>query len=162
MYFAKMISSTFQLVDRGQDPRHGIWNDPVWVCLPCQHIISEFTERWKTTKPKTKRASTLKYECEKMAIARLDFNFISLSTQFRGRWELGLPTSSSVVHLRKMMLRTMFRSMQTFCERQISYTFTLCVCSRIGLLFIIFICSFYSPWATIGLLHHFGIVCALI
>ena len=92
--------------------------------------------------------------------------WLHLVTKFRGRWELGLPTSSSAVHLWKMMLHTMFRSMQTFCEQQISYTFTLCVCvcmcSQTGLLFIIFVCSLYSPWATIRLLHHFGFACALI
>ena len=31
-----------------------------------------------------------------------------------------------------------------------------------GLLFLTFVCSLYSPWATIRLLHHFGFVCALI
>ena len=34
--------------------------------------------------------------------------------------------------------------------------------ARIDLLFIIFICSLYSLWATVGLLHHFGFVCVLI
>jgi len=33
---------------------------------------------------------------------------------------------------------------------------------QLDLLFIIFICSLYSPWAMIMLLHHFGFVCALI
>ena len=33
---------------------------------------------------------------------------------------------------------------------------------QIDLLFIIFVCSPYSLWATIMLLHHFGFVCALI
>ena len=37
-----------------------------------------------------------------------------------------------------------------------------CVCARIDLLFIIFVCSLYSPWATIRLLHHFVFVRALI
>ena len=37
-----------------------------------------------------------------------------------------------------------------------------CVCARIDLLFIIFVCSLYSPWATIRLSHHFGFVCMLI
>ena len=37
----------------------------------------------------------------------------------------------------------------------------VCVCTRIDL-FIIFVCSLYSPWATIRLLHHFGFVCVLI
>ena len=35
-------------------------------------------------------------------------------------------------------------------------------CAQIGLLFITFVCSLYSPWATIRLLHHFGFVCVLI
>ena len=38
----------------------------------------------------------------------------------------------------------------------------LLFCARIDLLFIIFICSLYSLWATIRLLHHFGFVCVLI
>ena len=40
------------------------------------------------------------------------------------------------------------------------------MCTRIDLFIIfichIFICSLYSPWATIRLLHHFGFVCVLI
>ena len=44
---------------------------------------------------------------------------LRLITKARGRWELGLPTLSAVVHPRKMMLCTMFWSMQTFCEWQI-------------------------------------------
>ena len=28
-YLAKLISDNFQSVDRGHDPRHGIWNDPI-------------------------------------------------------------------------------------------------------------------------------------
>ena len=38
----------------------------------------------------------------------------------------------------------------------------VCVYARIDLLFIIFVCSLYSPWTTIRLLHHFGFVCVLI
>ena len=34
--------------------------------------------------------------------------------------------------------------------------------AQIDLLFIIFICSLYSMWATFRLLHHFGFVCVLI
>ena len=52
----------------------------------------------------------------------------------------------------------MFRSIQTFSvngkftER---YHF---FCARIDLLFTIFVCSRYGPWAAIRLLHHFGFV----
>ena len=68
-YFAKLISNIFQLVDGGHDPRHGIWNDPVYVV--CQHIIlSELTQRQKTTKLKTTPIDT-EYEYGSL-------NFISL------------------------------------------------------------------------------------
>ena len=30
------------------------------------------------------------------------------------------------------------------------------LCAQIDLLFIIFVCSLYSPWTTVRLLHHFG------
>ena len=52
----------------------------------------------------------------------------------------------------------MLRSIQTFSvngkftERYHIY------CARIDLLFTIFVCSRYRPWATIRLLHHFGFV----
>ena len=47
----------------------------------------------------------------------LNFNFlITQNCMVLGRQELGLPTSSSAVHLWKMMPRTMFWSMQTFHE----------------------------------------------
>jgi len=52
----------------------------------------------------------------------------------------------------------MFRSIQTF---YVHGKFTECyhiLCARIDLLFTIFICSRYRPWATIRLLHHFGFV----
>ena len=61
---------------------------------------------------------------------RLLLHFV---TKFHSRRELGLLTSSSAIHLQKMMPSTLFQSMQTFCEQQLYYTFLLfffffCVC----------------------------------
>ena len=67
----------------------------------------------------------------------LNFSFVSLRKSCR-RHELGLPTLSAVVHLRKMMPRTMFWSIQTLCERQIYWMFPL-FRARIDFLFPIFI-----------------------
>ena len=43
IHFAKLISDIFQSINRGHDPRYGIWNQA--VCLLCQRVISEFTQR---------------------------------------------------------------------------------------------------------------------
>ena len=50
----------------------------------------------------------------------------------------------------------MFRSIQTF---SVTGKFTEryhIFCAQIDLLFTIFVCSHYRPWATIRLVHHFG------
>ena len=55
----------------------------------------------------------------------------------------------------------MFWSIQTF---SVTSKFTAryhIFCARIDLLFTIFICSCYRPWATNTLLHHFGFVMCL-
>ena len=72
---------------------------------------------------------------------------LHLVTKFHGKQELGLPTASPAVLPRKMMPCTMFRAMQTFCEHQ----FFVCMNRPF---YYFFICSLYSPWATIRLLHH--------
>ena len=110
MYFAKLISNVFQLVKRGNNTRHGIWNNP--VCLVCQRIVlSEFTQKIEDYETENKT-------CVDTGI-QVRENGGSLDGKFHSRRELGLLTLSAVVHLRKMMLRMMFRSMQTFCEWQI-------------------------------------------
>ena len=58
----------------------------------------------------------------------------------------------------KMMLCTMLRSIQTFSVNGKFTELYHIFCARIELLFTIFICSRYRPWATIRLLHHFGFV----
>ena len=88
----------------------------------------------------------------------LNLNFILLLTKSCGRWDLGLPTSSAAVLPLKMMPCMMFQSIQTF---SVIGKFTECYhsfCAQIDLLFTIFVCSHYRPWATIRLLHHFGFV----
>ena len=104
-YFAKLISNIFRLVDRGHDPRRGIWNDP--VCLVCQSILSKFTQRQKTTKPIIKHASALEYEWQKMAAASTSAS--SRYSELHGGRELGLPTSSSAVHLHCANFEDCFR-----------------------------------------------------
>ena len=109
-YFAKLISNIFQLVDRGNNTKHGIWNNP--VCLVYQRIVlSEFTQTVEDYETENKTWVDTGIQVRE--------NGGSLDGKFRSRRELGLPTLSAVVHPRKMMPRTMFRSMQTFCEWQI-------------------------------------------
>ena len=52
----------------------------------------------------------------------------------------------------------------SLCKLFVNGKFTKCfyfLCARIDL-FITFVCSLYSPWATVRLLHHFGFVYVLI
>jgi len=67
-------------------------------------------------KPKTKRALTPNTNERKWHQPRFQ---PCLVTKSHGRCELGLLTLSAAVHLRKMMLRTTFRSIQTLSERKI-------------------------------------------
>ena len=83
---------------------------------------------------------------------------LHLVTKSCSRREMGLPTPSAAVLPLKMMSCMMFRSIQTF---SVNGKFTEryhIFCARIDLLFTIFVCSRYRPWATIWLLHHFGFV----
>ena len=57
---------------------------------------------------------------------------LHLITESRGRRELGLPTLSAVVHLWKMMLGTMFQSIQTLYEWQIYWAFPLFRAQRLS------------------------------
>ena len=66
-------------------------------------ILSEFTQRYKTTKLKTKHASTPNTNERKWQQLQL-----YLVTKSHGRRELGLPTSSAAVLPLKMMQCTMF------------------------------------------------------
>ena len=104
----------FRLIDRGHNPRHGIWNDSICVVLTVS-IYQNLLKGRRLRKPKTKHTLTL-ITNEKMTTA-----MISTSSHYRipHRQELGLPTLSSAVHLQKMMPSTMFQSIQTFCERHI-------------------------------------------
>ena len=109
-HFAELISDIFRSIDGGHDPRYRIWNHP--LCLLCQRVIlSEFTQRQKTTKSKTKHTLTLNTNERKWRQPRLQLHLV---TKFRSRRELGLPTSSAAVLPLKMMPCTMFRSIQTF------------------------------------------------
>ena len=132
LYLAKLIGDHFQSLDRGQDPRHGIWNDP--ICLVCQHI-SKFTQM-QSTKPKTKCAFTPNTNERKWQQLRFQPHLV---TKSHIRQELGLPTSSAIVLLWKMMPCMIFHSIQTLCERHVywmfpffhtrtDFLFTICVC----------------------------------
>ena len=83
----------------------------------------------------------------------LDFNFISL---------LNPAVDKNWVyrhHLLQFFLeQMMFRSIQTFSVTSKFTEHYHIFCARIDLLFTIFVCSRYRPWATIWLLHHFGFV----
>ena len=120
-YFVKLISNIFRLVDRGHDPRHGIWNDPVRLACQCI-ILSEFTQSRRLQNRKQNMCRHLNTSERKWRQPRLQ-----LITKFRGRQEMGLPTLSAAVHLRKMMLRTMFRAMQTFVNGKFTKRFHFCV-----------------------------------
>ena len=108
-HFAELMSDIFRSIDGGHDPRYGIWNQA--VCLLCERVIlSGFTQRYKTTKSKTKHASTPNANERKWRQPRLQLHLV---TKSRGRRELGLPKLSAAVLPLKMMC-TMFRSIQTF------------------------------------------------
>ena len=127
----KLISNISQL----HNPRHGIWNNP--VCLVCQCIIlSEFTQWEKTTKPKTKHASTPNTNERKWQQPQLQ---LLLVTKSRGKQELGLPSLSAAVHPQKMMPRSMLQSIQIFVNDKFTKCFDF-FCACIDLLFILFIC----------------------
>ena len=79
----------------------------------------------KTTKPKN--AFTLITNERKWWQPWFWLHLITKSCDSR---ELGLPTSSAAVHLRKMMQRTMFWSIQILCEWQIYLMFPL-YCAQI-------------------------------
>ena len=90
----------------------------------------------------------------------LNFNFISLlNSVVDENWVCRH-------HLQQFILRKWCRMWcSDLCKlfengKFTTETFPL-FCARIDL-FIIFVCSPYSLWATIMLLHHFGFVCALI
>ena len=78
----------------------------------------------------------------------LDFNFISLLN----------PAVDENWGCRHRLLCMMFRSIQTFSVNSKFTERYHIFCARIDLLFTIFVCSHYRPWATIWLLHHFGFV----
>ena len=67
-YFAKLISNILWLVDRGPDPRHGIWTErPSMPCLSVYNIrIYSKVEDYET---KNKTRVDIEYEWEKMAAA---------------------------------------------------------------------------------------------
>ena len=83
---------------------------------------------------------------------------LHLVTKSRSKRQLGLPTSSAAVLPLKVIPCTIFRSIQTFSVTiKFSERYHI-FCAQIDLLFTIFICSCYTPWATISLLHNFGFV----
>ena len=75
-----------------------------------------------------------------------------LVTESRGRWEIGLPTSSAAVLPLKMMPCMMFWPIHFLWMTNL-LNVTMFFCARIDLLLPIFVCSRYRP-----LLHHFGFV----
>ena len=46
-YLAKLIRSIFQSINKGQDPRNGIWNNPKQPSHTVSIIIAPFTQRWR-------------------------------------------------------------------------------------------------------------------
>ena len=93
----------------------------------------------------------------------LDFNFISLlNPTVDENWICRL-------HLLQFFLQKWYHSNHARCSdlfKLFMWTANLLnvsicyhiLCARIDLIFTIFICSRYRPWATIRLLHHFGFV----
>ena len=117
VYFVKLISNIFRLVDKRIQSQ--TWNDP--ICLVCQCImLSEFTQSRSLRKQNKTRVDTRMSE-RKWQQPRLQF-----VTKFHGRRELGLPTSSAAVHPQKMMLCTMFRAMQTTDLLNVSIFWCVC------------------------------------
>ena len=151
-HFAELISDILRSISGGQDLRYGIWNQA--VCLLCQRVIlSEFTQRLKITKSKTKHMSTPNMNERKWQLPRLH-----LVTKSCVRWELGLLTASAAVLPLKMMPCTMFQSVETFSVNGKFTEHYHIFCARIDLLFTISVCSRYGPGATIRLLHDLDFV----
>ena len=75
-YFSKLISNIFRLVDRGNDPRHGIWNNP--VCLVCQRtILSEFTQSRRLQNRKQNMCRHLNTSERKWRQPQLQLHFVT-------------------------------------------------------------------------------------
>ena len=94
VYLAKPISNIFWSVNRGHDPRNGIWNEPICLVILSEYIliiiyISAFSQRLKITKPKTKM-HTDERKCRQPQFQ------LHLITKSCGRWKLGFTNMSSV------------------------------------------------------------------
>ena len=90
-------------------------------------------------KLKIKHASTLNTNERKWRLPRLQLHLV---TKSHVRRELDLPASSAAVLPLKMMLCTMFRSIQTFSVNG-KFTERYHIFARIDLLFAIFVCLCY-------------------
>ena len=73
----KLISDNFQSADRGHNPRHGIWNDP--VCLVKLSVFILIYSKAEDYKTENKMHVDTKCEREKMAVA-------SISTYYQIPW----------------------------------------------------------------------------
>ena len=124
-YLGKLIIDIFPLINRGHDPINGIWNE--WndpkrsshTVSVQQHLLKggrlrnqKQNARWHQTQMRENGCS-------------LHFIFISLPTPAVDKNPVSRHIICCTVHLQKMMPCMMFWSIQTFCERQTHWTFTL-------------------------------------
>ena len=147
-YFAKLISNIFRLVHGGYDPRHWNLEWPSMPSLLAYYIrIYSKVEDYET-KNKTRVDSWIRV---RENVSSLNFNFILL---------LNFAVDKNWVcrhHLLQFILgKWCHIRCSELCKLFVNGKFTKrfhIFCAQIDL-FIIFICSLYSPWATIRLLHH--------
>ena len=139
--FADLISDIFWSIDGGHEPRYGIWNQAAKIYSKAEDYEIENNTHRHRIRMRENGGS-------------LDFNLISLLNPAVDKnwvcrhrlWQF---------FLQKMMLCTMFRSIQTF---SVNGKFTEryhIFCAQTDLLLTISICSRYRLCATIRLLHHF-------
>ena len=155
VYFVKQISNIFLLVDRGHDLRQ-TWNleQPSIPTLSAYNILRIYSKVEDYETENKTRIDTGIWVRENGGSQ--DFNFIYLITKSHVRRELALlqfilwkQCCVRCSDLFKLFVNGKFTKRFHFLGARID-------------LFIIFVCSLYSLWATVRLLHHFGFVCALI
>ena len=104
-YLANMISDNFWSIDKGHNPRHEIWNDPICLVRMYQNLL-------KCRRLRNQKQNTRSHQIRENG-GSLDFNFILLLNSAVGEnwvwWHR---------HLWKIMPCTMSRSIQILYEQQ--------------------------------------------
>ena len=117
---AKLISDVFWSVNWRHNHRNGIWNDdPIYLVILSVYLLRD--GRLWNWKPTVCLHQTRMRENG----SSLDFSFILLSSPAVAENWVSQHIVCCTVHLQKRMPHTKFWSVETFCERQIHWTFAL-------------------------------------